>query len=109
MPKKLTRGDHGKTVTLTVGETVEIELPSNPSTGFSWMFENRKKEPENKALTVANFYAAPDAKLIGAGGTELFKVTPTAPGLHEVTLVYMRPWVGPRQDSERYTVQLKAK
>ncbi|ESL09114.1 cysteine peptidase inhibitor [Trypanosoma rangeli SC58] len=108
MPEKLTKTDNGKTVTVTVGETVEIELPSNPTTGFSWMFENRKKDdPENKALTVTNSYVAPDAKLMGAGGKELFRVAPTSPGLHEVTLVYMRPWIGPRPDSERFTVRIK--
>ena len=35
-PVKLTEADNGKTVTVKVGDTVQVILPGNPTTGYSW-------------------------------------------------------------------------
>nr|2FO8_A Chain A, Chagasin [Trypanosoma cruzi] len=106
---KVTKAHNGATLTVAVGELVEIQLPSNPTTGFAWYFEGGTKESPNESMfTVENKYFPPDSKLLGAGGTEHFHVTVKAAGTHAVNLTYMRPWTGPSHDSERFTVYLKA-
>lgn len=71
-----------------------LTLQSNPSTGYSWFLT----EYDNQLITsVSHQFIAPDSKLIGAPGYEIwtFKLTPTAFVVSQSTTVvmeYARPW-----------------
>lgn len=80
--------DSGKNVTLSVGEQLTIELPSNITTGYSWsVADDGGLQQVGEAL-----YEAPDTDAVGAGGTETFTFEATEPGAGELVLWYARPW-----------------
>jgi inhibitor of cysteine peptidase len=85
----LHEGDAGSTVNLRAGDTMEVVLEGNPTTGFSWETAaldasvlKQLGEPEFK----------PDTSLIGAGGKFTFRFEAVAPGQTLLQLVYHRPW-----------------
>ena len=89
-PVNLTDKDNGKAVQLRVGQTLTIQLPSNPTTGFSWTL------PEKPVLLAVekNEYVASTAKngMAGVGGTQAFSFAAKDVGSATITLNYRRPW-----------------
>jgi predicted secreted protein len=88
--------DLSKPVVLSSSQTeISISLPSNATTGFSWFVVAGKM---GKFLTpVSHTYQAPDSKLAGAGGMEIFtfKIDPAAfvvPTKIRVHFSYQKPW-----------------
>jgi inhibitor of cysteine peptidase len=86
---RVTADASGTTVVLHVGDTLEIELDGNPTTGYGWEII----PDESGVLTVTSdpTYAA-DSELIGSGGAYLFSFTADKAGETDVNLVYGRPW-----------------
>lgn len=87
--------DPAKTILVTSSNPVfSIQLASNATTGYSWFLTKINK----KLLTpLGQQYIAPDSKLLGAGGHELwtFKVKPkafTVPHLTSIKMTYAQPW-----------------
>jgi inhibitor of cysteine peptidase len=85
----LSEADAGSAVTLAVGDTIEVVLDGNPTTGFTWETAavdasvlRQLGEPEFE----------PESALIGAGGTFTFRFEAVAPGQTTLRLVYHRPW-----------------
>jgi inhibitor of cysteine peptidase len=88
-PKVLGDDDEGTEVSLKTGEQLVIELPSNPTTGFSWMVA------DSGPLTQAGESeyetdAAPD--VVGAAGTETFTFNAEEAGSGTLKLEYRRSW-----------------
>ena len=81
--------DNGKTIDLTKGGTLVVQLESNPSTGYSWAVNG---DPSPLKL-VSSEYKQPDQSgRIGAQGIQEFHLEATAPGTSILKLVYRRPW-----------------
>ncbi|KAH9597251.1 Proteinase inhibitor I42 [Trypanosoma melophagium] len=123
MPHKLTQNDNGKTVSFAVGESFEVELPSNPTTGFTWSLEGHEKKQQqpaeatadgnthtfsNKHFHVKGEYVHPDTRLMGAGGKDLFRVTPRVAGEHDLVFVYARAWEAPDPNARRFRLRIRA-
>ena len=73
-----------------------LKLKSNPTTGYSWFL---REYDASLISPLKHSFQAPDKKLIGASGFELwtFKLKPQAfvvPHQTMVRMVYMRPWQG---------------
>lgn len=71
-----------------------LTLQSNPTTGYSWFLV---KYDSGMISAVSHKYVAPDSKLMGASGYEVwtFKVSPaafTVPRTSKVVMQYARPW-----------------
>jgi inhibitor of cysteine peptidase len=86
----LTASDNGQKITLFAGQELIIQLPGNPSTGYTW---------EAKDLDASMFqqvgepvFAASNPNLVGSSGTLTlsFRVLKTGPAA--LTLVYHRSW-----------------
>ena len=77
----------GTTVTLAVGDTLEVALQGNPSTGFIW-------EPEGLDETMLRWTGVrrfePESTLVGAPGTIRLTFEGMAPGSVVLELVYHR-------------------
>lgn len=87
----LTEADNGKPVTLKVGDTLTVQLASNPSTGYSW----KVIEDDTAVLEQVGepqFDLGSKTPMPGAGGTETFTFRATAAGTTTLTLLYSRPW-----------------
>jgi predicted secreted protein len=102
----VTKADADKTVTAATGQTIEVVLDGNPSTGYTWSVasapEFLKSEGEPTFTS--------DAKQgeVGAGGKQTLKFAVTAAGKGELSLNYSRPWesVAP---AETFKVEVESK
>jgi len=86
-----------------------VRLPSNPTTGYRWVYV----EPKDAVLRVdgpSAFEAAQSAaNTAGAGGTEIWKLAPLKAGQQQLRFEYRRPWeqdVAPSQVAT-YAVTVK--
>ncbi|HVY49752.1 MAG TPA: protease inhibitor I42 family protein [Minicystis sp.] len=91
---KIGEADDGKTVDVAKGDTVELTLPANPSTGYDWQVDQVDKtlgEP-----TRARGEGHGPAGAVGAPTTVTFTWSLKSPldlaGDHAVVLAYRRPW-----------------
>lgn len=88
----LTDADDGITVDVPAGQSVVLDLASNPTTGYSWEVVQTDRTfgyPTEK-------FIGSGSGAIGAGGTQEFTWNTTSPlnlvGEHTVKLDYRRPW-----------------
>jgi inhibitor of cysteine peptidase len=93
-PVRLTEADNGKTITVKVGDDIQVVLSGNPTTGYSWA---TSLSPADKAILDQQgdaVYAQQSTgqSVVGAGGT--FTFTFKAAGAGQVTLKfgYARAW-----------------
>jgi inhibitor of cysteine peptidase len=89
--KTLTRADRDTVLALAPGESFEIRLPENPTTGYVWEVE---PVPGAVAAVVREaFEQEPaDPRIVGRGGTKVFVFKAGLPGEGEVVLRLRRPW-----------------
>jgi len=78
----------GREVALNIGDTAELSLGENPTTGYRWTFTS-KPEP---ACKVVNDSFDPGGSAPGAGGTHRWKLEAVSSGTGAVELQYLRPW-----------------
>ncbi|PWB33281.1 peptidase inhibitor I42 [Pseudomonas sp. SDI] len=78
-------------VNLQVGQTLNLTLPSNPSTGYRWLLQNpatailRSLGPE--------VYSNPQtAGIVGSAGQSVWRFQAQAAGEGHLLLVYQQPW-----------------
>ena len=91
-PVTVTTAQSGTSVELAAGQTLLVRLPSNPTTGYRWVYV----EPKDAVLRVdgpSSYEAAPSAgNIAGAGGTEIWKLAPLKAGQQQLRFEYRRPW-----------------
>ncbi|MCX8033300.1 MAG: protease inhibitor I42 family protein [Thermoleophilia bacterium] len=93
-PVKLTEADNGKTITIKVGQTIEVTLPGNPTTGYGWGAALADKDKALLEQVGEPVYTQDktDGELVGAGGTYTFTFRAKAAGAATLKLTYARPW-----------------
>lgn len=77
-------------ITAKVGETFDITLDSNPSTGYSWKLSDNLTEGIVKLMNSS--YTPPETQRKGGGGKEIWRFKAVAAGKTTITLEYVRPW-----------------
>ena len=85
-----------------------LQLPSNPSTGFSWGWAEGSSGDAAAGLLrllSCSYQAAPHAAgLVGSGGFELWELVSGAhAGQEQLQLSYARPWEQPQQQQKTAT------
>jgi inhibitor of cysteine peptidase len=80
----------GDTIAVKHGETFDIALESNPTTGYSWNL----LEPINadKLHISASNYTPDKGSLIGAGGKRIITFQTKKRGFATIKLGYLRVW-----------------
>ena len=86
-----------RSLTLHVGDTLQVSLGSNPSTGFGWTQEMQITNPAVLAQT-GHEVLAPSADRPGAAASEVWALQVLAPGTTTVSNSYGRPWSGGEKD-----------
>ena len=95
-------------VSLQVGDTLRVVLPSTPSTGYSW---RRSGDDAARAMQVTSSqdkdsqYKAGQPRP-GASGTQTFTLAAKAPGQDHLTLHYVRPWEKTAKPAQTYAVNI---
>ncbi len=90
-PLKLGEADNGKAYTVQVGDTIEVIIPGNMTTGFSWAAALAEKDAALVQLVGEPVYAT-DSTAVGGGGTFTLTFKAMAKGEALLKLVYARPW-----------------
>ena len=87
-----------RTLALKVGDTLQVSLGSNPSTGFGWASQ---MQITNAAVLVQTGHEAlaPSATRPGAAASDVWALQAMAPGNTTVSTTYGRPWPGGEKDS----------
>lgn len=104
---QLTEVDNGHTVDCSSGDTIEIRLPGNPTTGYLWQQE---MEPSSTVLVLKKdtFLTAESEKaMVGVPGTHLFIYEVSGKGKEGIKLIYVRPWE--KKPIGHYQVLINAK
>ena len=93
-PIKIGEADQGKTFTAKVGQTIEIALVGNPTTGYSWTAALEAKDAAllEQVGEPAYMQDPVEGEIVGAGGTYTFTFKAIAEGEATLTLVYARAW-----------------
>ena len=87
-----------------VPNAVDLYLPSNPTTGYSWTYEI--EDPSIVSLRDEYFSQSMGSDLVGAGGTHWFHISGEQPGITSVTFRYLRPWETDVPPAEQTTYRL---
>lgn len=84
---RLTNDDNGKTIAVTLGQKIQIQLDSNPTTGYTWVYKSKSKSIR---LIGEIKYAASGLARIGGGGVSTASFMTTQTGESEINIVYLR-------------------
>lgn len=82
-------------------QTATLRLGANPTTGYEWTAE---QDQEIFDITSEYVEDDADASVVGAGGTQVFVLTPKEAGTAEVTFSYARSWEEEANSQLRYTL-----
>lgn len=85
----LDESNDGSVVVVVMGQTVELSLASNPSTGYSWLYSQK---PDAGLLEETGHEYRQESQLIGAGGREFWCFKAIRAGVARLSLWYARPW-----------------
>jgi len=107
-PVTVSADQSGTSVALASGQDLVVRLPSNPTTGYRWIYV----EPKDAVLRVdgpSSYEAQSAGGAAGAGGTEIWKLAPLKPGQQQLRFEYRRPWEQHVEPSRvaTYTVTVK--
>lgn len=102
----LSGSDNGKTITVHVGDEIDIALDSNPTTGYQWAID---KNNETLLTFKQSDYSA-SSNLIGSGWTQTLKFVAKSAGSVNLQLKYWRSFEGDKSISQRFavTIQIQA-
>ncbi len=96
----------GKEVSLVSGQTLEVSLAANPTTGYQWELGALDQtilaqvgEPEFRP-------AAESGNIVGAGGNSIWRFVAKAPGGTELRMGYARPWEQGSEPAEHFTLKV---
>lgn len=107
-PIQVTKEMNGQEVQAKVGDTIEVRLAGNPTTGYQW-----KAVLYSRSCPVSNpegDYIADEPEATGSGGTYLFKIKPdmfASGGTHQFEFAYFRSWEGAENAIEKFAFSLK--
>jgi predicted secreted protein len=99
----LTKAQNGQTIALTVGDIVQIELPTRGGTGYTWMV-NTPGAPCLKLMSQAT-RAASEIRP-GSPVMQVWRFKAVQPGACEIKMAYYRPWEGVGKAVDHFVVKV---
>ena len=103
---QLTDTNNGGQVTVKVGQTINLQLESNPSTGFGW--EVSQVDTTLLAQKGDKTYApaSQNKSVAGGGGWEYFHFTVQQKGETTLKLIYHRSWEKGVEPAQTFEVKI---
>jgi inhibitor of cysteine peptidase len=102
--KLITQSDHDTSVEVQKGDSVTVQLPENPTTGYRWSLDQidqsalePTKEPSFEAAGLA----------VGAGGGRTFTFVAKTPGESDLALNLRRPWEDKESARRSFRVKIQ--
>jgi len=88
-------------------QVLEVRLPSNPSTGYSWYLTNSSNNIM-KQVGDWDFISDNPNQPTGAAGTQVIRFVGTSAGTAELQLSYSRPWEKNKEPLEVYKITIES-
>jgi inhibitor of cysteine peptidase len=101
--KVITDADKGGEVHLKVGDTLEVRLSANPTTGYMWYIE---KESTPLLKLVHQTQTDTTEPGVGRPVVQDFTFEPRRSGDGVLRLHYVRSWEKPTPDEERFEIHV---
>lgn len=83
---------NGTAIRLAPGQSLEISLPGNPTTGYSWTVESAAAPQLRMSGEPTYVPESTDTTLVGGGGTYTFSFQGEESGSARLELAYHRTW-----------------
>lgn len=97
-----------RSVTLKVGDTLQVSLGSSPSTGFGWAPQMTIPDA-TVLLQTGHEPIGPAENRPGAPASEVWALQAVGPGTTTASTTYSRPWEGGEKDVWTFTVTATVK
>jgi len=101
--KVVTDADKGGTVTIKMGDVLEVRLSSNPTTGYEWYLQ---KQSTALLKLTGQSWTQPPPDHVGAPVVQILDFAPTAKGTGVLLLHYVRSWEPPDPNEEQYSLHV---
>ena len=98
-------GDDGRRLSARMGDTIEVRLRENLSTGYRWEVD---RLDEKLLRLVEKTGHGPREPLPGAAGVAIFRFAVVGTGSGAFSLKYWRPWEGEPSIVQRLAVTIDA-
>ncbi len=95
--------NNGEAVAIKIGDTLEVVLQGNPTTGYEWTTAS----VDSSILAPTDSKFTPESDATGAGGEYVFKYVGNSVGTTPLRLVYQRSWEG--RPAQTFTVTVTVK
>ena len=92
-----------RSLDMRTGQTLELEVDSNPTTGYSWAVASSRNSGVLRQKR-KDKYVPPSTDLVGAGGKQIFYFEALKRGRAVLSFEYRRPWEKDKGPAEKYTV-----
>ncbi len=83
--------NNGDSINLKINDTVEINLESNPTTGYGWFLSDKTNESIVSLVDSEYIASEKDEKMVGVGGYETFTFKAVSKGETRIILNHERP------------------
>ena len=103
--KLITEESNGTEINLAAGETLEVRLEENRSTGFKWVLESSSKAGEGVLALVGDSFEKGEA--VGQPGTHRWEFRAERAGSGTITLSYQRPWEGKASPARSFKLNVR--
>ncbi len=100
---QLNEDNNNQTVALDQGAVMELSLPGNPTTGFSWSLA---ETPDQNVLVETSQFYINSSRTVGSGGAEHWVFRAAGAGATRLDLVYSRPWEKSTPPAKTYSVAI---
>jgi predicted secreted protein len=102
----ISAGDSGKTITMNMGQTLEVTLDGNMTTGYNWVMQSMDPAILKQ---VGDPVYTPESNQIGAPGKIVLTFQPVKTGQANLVLNYMRPFEKNTDPSKIFQVTIVVK
>jgi inhibitor of cysteine peptidase len=92
-----------RTIEVTIGQTIEVHLPENPTTGFRWQLTS---DGGPACVMIESQFIAP-AGPPGKGGDHAWKFKAVRAGESDIELGYRRSWESSTGSSRTFKIHVK--
>ncbi|MFC1613979.1 protease inhibitor I42 family protein [Gemmatimonadota bacterium] len=100
--KNISVKHNGETIHLSLNQSLRIELPENPTTGYCWDIERADKGFELERL---DFLSSPGGE-DGTAGIRVFRAKSGKAGFYNLTLKLWRDWIGNTSIDQLFAISI---
>lgn len=91
-PVRVSEADSGSRIVLRSGQTLEVVLASNPTTGYRWQLSLADDAPLQSQGPARYEQSPSPAGMVGVGGTETWTLRGVRAGSADLRFEYRRPF-----------------